>query len=444
MRIKKALEEGIRLNKEHVTGKQNDVFLLSCQAAEGVDVSEVVWESSNTDVATVDANGLVKIVLSNNRNAAVITATAKSGEKASCNVYVHNNYYDAISTRTHFFDNKNDSEQLLQYMYSDDNGATFKHYSQNAGAWLDNGAVTGRVQSFQMQGKPGVWATIAYKAPYAGTLGIYYNGGCSVDSDVDFKIVKNSQKVYPVGMDYLEIRQGSDDITEYVYDNNTILCLPGLTLDNPTEYMDKWAEGLKVEVNAGDYIYLMAKSENSGSLVNWNRGFEFMYDDYETERYIEMPQTVVLKSRVPADVSVTEMSGEAVCYYSSDKSVALVDENGFIKAAGNGRCNVYAVSDDGMGSSCEVAVELFDISKLNDGCITVVANPGSAEKAVVIVVVKDKENRITDIKISEEKTIGTEVPVIFEVKNIVKSAEERAFLYIWDSLKPVNNITEIY
>ena len=70
--------------------------------------------------------------------------------------------------------------------------------------------------------------------------------------------------------------------------------------------------------------------------------------------------TETLTARVAADnkgFALKKPTVQTVSWYTTDDTVAAVDENGKVTAVGAGRCTVYALSDDGYyRASCEVTV----------------------------------------------------------------------------------------
>ena len=71
--------------------------------------------------------------------------------------------------------------------------------------------------------------------------------------------------------------------------------------------------------------------------------------------------TETLTARVASDnkgFALKKPTVQTVTWYTTDESVASVDENGTVTGVAPGTATVYALSDDGYyRSSCEVTVE---------------------------------------------------------------------------------------
>ncbi len=352
------LASGINIKQPYVIGTQNDTFQLEVEVASDIVSSSLTWSTSNSAVATVSNTGLVKIVV-NNRQIATITVQATDGNSNTftdtCHVYVHFSGVEAISTYTHISSDKNDSEQLLQYMHTTD-GTTFTHYSLllSGPRWADTGIATGEVRPFLLKGKESIWAVVAFKAPYTGKLGIYLNGGVANSSDSLFKIQHNTTKIYPTGTkEYLTVNSSSSDVTTV----GSVLCLPDLTLQNPANYTSEWATGVAVDVQKGDYIYLMAKGGTG--LTTYTRFFEFKYISKTPASVVEKhsvnlsPQSVDLEVGETATLSAN-YEGDEIVYTSTDENVATVDESGLVTITGVGSCKIIATVDGVVADYCNV------------------------------------------------------------------------------------------
>ena len=111
---------------------------------EDADIREVVWESGNTAVATVDANGKVSPVA---EGTAVITATAKGTDKsASCTVTVTYKDVESVvvspSTMSLYTGEKGSLTATVQPEYAKDKTVTWASADESIATVSQNGQVT--------------------------------------------------------------------------------------------------------------------------------------------------------------------------------------------------------------------------------------------------------------------------------------------------------------
>ncbi len=458
----KAVDEdtALKLNKPYILGQQGDTFQLS--VLNNTANTAVTWSSGSSADVSVDQTGKVKI-LTNVRKNVIVTATV--GETTlTCSITITHTSNTAISNITHYVTNKNDREQLFHSGYVSATGnyiRLFDVYDASRG-WHDQNYSYGETGTQRgIRGAGTNWAILAYRAPYTGTLGIYLNSGLALNSTFGaFKILKsgltnyeyttNCTKIYPTDKDYITLAD-----LEKIQVNEVDYCyaLPGLTSSTP-DNVDKFADGIKVSVNKGEYIYIMVQGNSSTTgLYTKNRGFEFKYDDFNDvkERYIEMPENLNLDvlTNTSGSAAVTATIGAGtVKYYTSNASVATVDETtGAVSVVKAGSCEIYAVADDKVADKCKVTVtDKFTVSGLSDGTVTVTALPGAAEKAVVIAGVKDSTGMLVNAYLGEAKAISTTENTVFTVNGITKGEDEELFVYIWDSVAdgmPVHGVTEV-
>ena len=111
---------------------------------EDADIKEVVWESGNTAVATVDANGKVSPVA---EGTAVITAAAKGTDKsASCTVTVTYKDVESVtvspSTMSLYIGEKGSLTATVQPEYAKDKTVTWASADESIATVSQNGQVT--------------------------------------------------------------------------------------------------------------------------------------------------------------------------------------------------------------------------------------------------------------------------------------------------------------
>ena len=111
---------------------------------EDADIKEVVWESGNTAVATVDANGKVSPVA---EGTAVITATAKGTDKsATCTITVTYKDVESVtvspSTMSLYIGEKGSLTATVQPEYAKDKTVTWASADESIATVSQNGQVT--------------------------------------------------------------------------------------------------------------------------------------------------------------------------------------------------------------------------------------------------------------------------------------------------------------
>ena len=167
--------EKITLNKtstEIYTG--NSVTLTATITPTDVATKNVTWKSSNTSIATVDANGKVT---GKGIGTATITATAAdgSGVSKSCSVKVLEDVYDpnaklTISKNHYQFNNKNETVQLEAKLSTGKGTAiTWKSSNTQVATVDENGLVTSKRGGFsyitaksQKYGELDCWVYVSY------------------------------------------------------------------------------------------------------------------------------------------------------------------------------------------------------------------------------------------------------------------------------------------
>ena len=142
-----------------------------------------------------------------------------------------------------------------------------------------------------------------------------------------------------------------------------------LTCDDPLLYDVTWTSSDEsiATVDADGYV----DSKKADGKVTITASFEFQGKTYTDECEVFVKTTVEsidiserdLKLKVGETFAQTvsyspkESTVQTAKWYTTDESVATVDENGVITAAGIGEAEVYAVSDDGYyKATCKVEV----------------------------------------------------------------------------------------
>ena len=440
--IRETLTQGIRITTPYIIGEQYQTFRLGIEAAEGVDISNPVWSCDDSNLCNVTSTGLVTI-LAHSHHKATITVTA-DGYTDTCDVYItgtRSSNQDSVSSNVHFMTNKNDEEQLLQYMYYNPSNNTFTHYVEkdNDGtAWIDYGK--GRITSTQMIGDyTGYQAAVAYRAPYTGTLRVFYNNGAHTNSVAGIRIMHGMTQVYPTNGECIYTDQGE------IITVGTRLIFPTITLSDPTQYATQWATGVPINVKAGDYVYVLSvyangKENRGNGLISYSRAFEFKYDEYEDEQYVNVEKKHVYAFTGDSFSANAVVKTGNLTYSSSDSSVASVDADGNITANKKGACRIYVMAD-GAASYIDVTVvdnfRISGITKNADGTIniTVEAKPFGSDKATVIAAVYNRNNDVDKAYFAGGTNISTTENTTLEINNILIDDTQYLKVFAWNDLQ---------
>lgn len=146
--------------------------------------------------------------------------------------------------------------------------------------------------------------------------------------------------------------------------------LATLTCDDPTAYTVKWSSSDESVVSVDDEGYFTAGKKDGEATIT--ASFEFQGKTYSDSCTVYVRTSVegIKINKHSAEISAGETltlkisvspgnaTVQSVKWYSSDESVATVDENGVVTAIGAGTSSVYALTDDGYyKATCEVTVK---------------------------------------------------------------------------------------
>ena len=150
--------------------------------------------------------------------------------------------------------------------------------------------------------------------------------------------------------------------------------------DDPKAYSITWTSSDEsvVSVDSKGYVKACKKLSGQPGVATVTASYEFGGKTYTDScvvtvkvsvEYIQINrhsltlragETETLKARVASDnkgFAMEKPTVQTVSWFTTDESVATVDENGTVTAKGPGTCTVYALSDDEFyRASCEVTV----------------------------------------------------------------------------------------
>lgn len=146
--------------------------------------------------------------------------------------------------------------------------------------------------------------------------------------------------------------------------------LATLTCDDPTAYTVKWSSSDESVVSVDDEGYFTAGKKDGEAIIT--ASFEFQGKTYSDSCTVYVRTSVegIKINKHSAEISAGETLAlkisvspgnatvQSVKWYTTDESVATVDENGVVTAIGAGTSSVYALTDDGYyKATCEVTVK---------------------------------------------------------------------------------------
>ena len=183
---------------------------------------------------------------------------------------------------------------------------------------------------------------------------------------LDFSVDVTENESYNFVWPQLSLNEHTLDMEPKGSDN----LLATLTCDDPTQYDAVWSSSDESVVTVDEEGYLKA-GKNPGTAVI-TATFEFKGKTYSDSCRINVKKDVESLSlnkrkvslnagqtyQLTAKVSPSDATIRTVTWYTTDESIATVDENGVVTAVSPGTVVIYALSDDlYFKSSCEVTVK---------------------------------------------------------------------------------------
>jgi|GEM_PF-1749715 len=308
----------VRLSATETTLCKGGTLKLTANVSPENAWQEVTWTSSNPDVATVDASGVISGV---SYGTTTVTATTMDGTNlsASCKVTV-NNIVDSGSC----------GESLTYRLYDDgrlviSGTGAMAQFAINDVPWRDNKS---KIKSIEI-------------GEEVTSIGPYAFCGCSAFSSVTIpeKVARIGQYAFGWCSGLVEVTCMTSDVPSSGYN-----IFYGVTQSAAT---------LNVPVLAADKFRAASQWKNFGKIVPIYLPACAITLSHESLRLPkglseQLTATILPESAIPQ-----------VKWSSSNERVATVDENGEITAVGAGTANVTATTSDGtqLSAKCVVTVE---------------------------------------------------------------------------------------
>jgi len=323
---------GIKLNKSKaVIEKGKTVTLKATVTPSSLTDKSVIWESSNTSVATVTSTGKVKGVKS---GTATITCTSvAAGAKAICKVTVCEVGLD----KTEVIIKKGKTVTLTSTVYPsslEDKSVTWESSDTKIATVTSNGKVKGL--------KAGT-ATISCTSVATGAKATCkVTVGCVKLDKTEVTVEKGKTTtlkatVYPETLADKSVTWKSSDKT--IATVTTAGKVKGIKAGEATITCTSNATGLSAT----------CKVTVINGTVTLNK----------TEAYVEKGKTMTLK----ATLTPTDLADKSVTWTSSDKSIATVSSSGKVKGVKYGTATITCTSKaTGASATCQVTVGKVIIS----------------------------------------------------------------------------------
>lgn len=293
---------------------------------------------------------------------------------------------------------------------------------------------------------PGVKNDVAkvFNAPAAGVLKIAMssdeNAALVTDKggrQVNFKILKNDERVFPIDKEWLTISSTSE------------------TSDKIRPFDDMPGKALSINVEKGDAIRIvtsMIDASTRGPVYYYYGGFFMTYNKGSQSNGIVIDKSSVTLKEGDVETITARTIGQntAIKYQSADPSIATVDLNGHIKGINTGNCKIYAYTNDGaIADYCEVEVKQADVligkpvvtlkgTSILETKVNAICNSGTMN-ITIIAVTRDEKGKVQNVaqqpytlSAGDNKELTVDVNVT-EVSKLIN-------VYIWDSiegLKPI-------
>ena len=350
--------------KSEIYVGQSTTIIESLQP-EDVSSRNLVWNSSDESVATVDNNGyvcgvgpgVVSITASTTDGSdlsASATITVKSVEGLNwvdvTDLYVANPRFDDDNTDGWYWDS-NASSQTLNYGCFEFWNGTFNFYQILEG--LKPGLYRLSMQGFYRSGEP------------------YYAYPNYIEN-----VEKIRTYIY-AGGSHIPIKS----IYSYSFDDY----VPGSWTVSYEDQLFSYPDNMLTASNAfanGAYqnqlIFECEDEEDANTLINiWNEDYQYsnwcIFDNFKLEycgnvvhvQSIDLSidkEEIVLGETVQCKAVILpeEAFLKALKWSSSNENVATVDENGLVRGVGFGSCEITAAATDGSGVSASLTVRVVN------------------------------------------------------------------------------------
>ena len=329
-------EKSIILDKSDYTiGIDKVVYLKATITPAEYENDDIVWTSSNEEIATVDENGKVTGI---KEGTTIITAT--SGEKqALCNITVEQD----ISNKKINLTPQNINMlvgNVEQIVARDENG---KDITEEVNWTIADNSIIDFIEDGNIKGyKPGTTTLTATKDNISSTVTITVK-------EILPEIISLSNNSVSI-----EVNQTINLTATISPENTTDKTLTWTSDNEKIATVDK--NGLVTAKTKGTTIITV--STNNGLIAKCEVA---VYDPIILAKTITLNKTSIsiektFSSQLQATITPENTTNKSLSWKSSNEEVATVDENGLITAKKEGSATITVSTNNGLTASCEVTV----------------------------------------------------------------------------------------
>ena len=332
----------ITLNKTEATLKATETVSLEATVAPDTTTDKsVIWSSSDSNIATVDENGVITAVAVGK---ATITATTANGLKAECEITVVESLAASISL------NKSEAtlkatetvslEATIGPETTTDKTVTWTTSDDSIATVDENGIVTAVAV-----GNATITATTAngLKATCEITVAETPASGIVIDKDA-----------LGITGDNLEMRVGDTKTINVSVEPATTTDKSVTFSSSNAEVATVYTDGKVTALALGETtITITAKSGVSTTInVTVVATPAASITLNKAEATLKATETVALEATVGPETT----TNKSVTWSTSDASIGTVDENGVVTAVAVGKATITATTANGLKATCEITV----------------------------------------------------------------------------------------
>lgn len=326
----------VDLDYTSITLKLNEQFRLTTKITpEDASNKTIIWSSSDTNVATVNEEGMVKAVGSG--SATILAKSQDSGATSMCNVTV----YQPVT-----------SISISNETMSVRKGTEF---------WLNATALPENAMNKEI-----LWTsndTSIAIVDQNGKVSTLEAGNCvitatSQDSGVMAKcILTVLQPITGISLNYSSRTIMKNDkfaliptVTPIDADNKTVI------FTSSDDSVAKVDENGVVTGDKGGIAIIIARTEERGLIASCQVTVQEFVSSVKIDSDISRIN-IGNTSQIKATVSTETATNRKLRWTSSNNGIISVDQNGTISAVGVGRATIYAYATDGSGLFDSITIE---------------------------------------------------------------------------------------
>lgn len=361
--IPKNIPTHLELNEIVLVLYPGETFRLKGRV-DGIEVSDITWESADSSIVSVSDNGLVKAESEENANTYIVARTS-DGLRMNCTVFVYDGKPSSVSidnepTRMRKGQSMQLETTILGAMATRETGITWTSSDENVISVTEDGVITAKAF-----GSATITATTENGKSNSCTINVNYAESISIPySEVTIGKGKNvsiAPTVYPEGaVDTFTYSSSDTSVATVAYGTITAKTAGTCTITVTS------SGGLTQECK----VTVTNMTLSSAITVNINK-----------------------TKQLPITLTPTDVEQQITCI-SSNEEIVTVDNEGNITGISAGTANVTVTSDSGITATCKVTVTcLANTLELERAAITM--EKGTTDLISVILDPIDATDTIT-------------------------------------------------